>query len=135
MSRLPAALLLLLALAAAGCGAGRGKPYTATGTAPCLRDQGFTDVTTDSTKVGFIAAFAPNGGLRGTASDGNVLTIAFARDESEVAGTEDAFRKAAPSQYKHHMQDIMESQRNAVLVWTVTPSQQLLDDALGCLHP
>jgi hypothetical protein len=31
------------------------------------------------------------------------------------------------------MGDIMESQGNAVLVWTVSPTQQELSDAEGCL--
>jgi hypothetical protein len=129
------ALAACATLAAAGCGGGSSAPYTATGTAPCLRDKGFTHVTTDPGKVGFIAGFAENGGLRATTPDDNVLTIAFTEDEEAVPGIERAFARVAPPQYKHHMQDITESQRNAVLVWTVTPQQQQLDDALGCLHP
>jgi hypothetical protein len=33
------------------------------------------------------------------------------------------------------MSDIMEAQRNAVLVWTTSPSAAQLADAEGCLHP
>jgi hypothetical protein len=124
-----------IAASAAGCGGGGGsKPYTAAGTAPCLRTNGFTKVTTNPAKIGLIAGFAENGGLQARAPDGNVLTIAFTADESEVPGTKTAFRKAAPPRYKGHMHDIMESQQNAVLVWTVTPAQKRLDDALACLH-
>lgn len=130
-----AVLLPVLALLAAGCGAGRSAPYTAKGTAPCLRTKGFSEVTTDPGKVGLIAAAADNGGLRARTSDGNVLTIAFAGDESAVPGTEEAYRKAAPPRYKRHLQDIMQARRNAVLVWTVTPTQQQLQDAESCLHP
>ncbi|HET7572429.1 MAG TPA: hypothetical protein VFJ77_07150 [Gaiellaceae bacterium] len=132
MRRAPAALVLLAVLA--GCGGGSAKPYTAQGTAPCLRDKGFTGVTTSPGKVGFIAGFAANGGLRATRG-ANVLTIAFTASDAEVAGTKRAFTRAAPPQYKRHMADIMESQHNAVLVWTVTPARPVLDDALGCLHP
>jgi hypothetical protein len=32
------------------------------------------------------------------------------------------------------MDDIMESQRNAVLVWTTSPSPKQLADVEGCLH-
>ena len=91
--------------------------------------------TTSAAKVGFIAGFAANGGLRATAKDRNVLTIAFTGSSGDVPGTKKAFTRQAAPQYKHRMADIMESQRNAVLVWTVTPSQQQLDAALGCLSP
>jgi hypothetical protein len=128
-----AMVAVALASLAAGCGSGTPKPYTAAGTAPCLREKGFTKVTTNPAKIGLIAGFAENGGLQATA-DGNVLTIAFTSDASAVPGTESAFRKAAPPSYKGHMHDIMEAQENAVLVWTVTPAQQKLDDALSCLH-
>ena len=123
-----------LAFSAAGCGRGSSKPYTAAGTVPCLRTKGLTKATTNTAKIGLIAGFAETGGLQATAPAGNVLTVAFTDDESEVSGTKTAFRKAAPPRYKAHMHDIMESQRNAVLVWTVTPAQTRLDDALACLH-
>lgn len=136
MARRTMAPMVAVALTAAlaGCGGGGSKPYTASGTAPCLRAKGFTKVTTNPAKIGLIAGFAENGGLQAKAPDGNVLTIAFTADESDVPGTKAAFRKAAPPRYKTHMHDIMESQRNAVLVWTVTPTQERLDDALACLH-
>ena len=134
--RIPAALLVLgcVACVAAGCGAKHNEPYTAAGTAPCLRDKGFAHVTTNPGKVGFIAGFAENGGVRAVTKDDNVLTIALTGSDADVAGTMRAFTRQAAPQYKHHMQDIMESQGNAVLVWTVTPSGQQLDDALACLH-
>jgi hypothetical protein len=132
--RLRSALLLVpLAALAAGCGVRSSAPYTATGTAKCLRDNGFTKVTTDPTKVGFIAGFADNGGLRATAPGGNVVTIAFAADASGAAATEKAFRDHASPFYKRRMADIMESHRNAVLVWTTAPTQAQIDGVLGCL--
>jgi hypothetical protein len=133
-SRVAPALVVLAALALLAAGCGGSHAYTAQGTVKCLSSKGFTDVTTDPAKVGFIAAFADNGGLRATAPNGNVLTIAFAGDTSAVAGTETAFRDHASPFYKRHMSDIMESQRNAVLVWTTAPSQAQLSTALGCLH-
>jgi hypothetical protein len=124
-----------LAAAVAGCGAGSSKPFTAKGTAGCLSKKGFTHVTTDPLKVGFIAAFADNGGLRATTQNGNVLTIAFAADDTAgVASTEQAFRSHAPARLRPRMDDIMESERNAVFVWTVTPTSAQLADAKGCLH-
>jgi hypothetical protein len=124
---------VVLALLAAGCGVRSGKPYTAGGTAPCLKHKGFTAVTTDSAKVGFIAGFAANGGLTGLSPTGNRVTIAFTDDPSSVASTEKAFRRYASPFYKHHMQDIMESQRNAVLVWATAPKSSELTTAMACL--
>ena len=133
-------LLLILAAAslavvAAGCGARSNKPFSAKGTAACMTKKGFTKVTIDPLKVGFIAAFADNGGLRATTTDGNVLTIAFAADDTAgAASTKQAFRSHAPRKLRPRMNDIMESQRNAVLVWTVSPTPSQLADAMSCLH-
>ena len=99
-----------------------------------MTKKGFTGVTTSGAKVGFIAAFAQNGGLRATGADGNVLTIAFAGDSSSVDSTKQAFRNHAPPKLRPRINDIMLSQGNAVLVWTVTPTPKLLADAESCLH-
>jgi hypothetical protein len=126
-------LVVTLALVAAGCGARGSKPYTAAGTVKCLKSKGFTGVTTDPVKVGFIAGFADNGGILAKAPGGNVVTIAFAGDTAGAADTESAFRAHATPFYRRHMGDIMESQRNAVLVWQTSPTQAQIDAALGCL--
>ncbi|HVA31957.1 MAG TPA: hypothetical protein VMU58_11880 [Gaiellaceae bacterium] len=127
------ALLGALVLAAAGCGGSGTKPYTAKGSAACFA-KSFTHVTTDPVKVGFIAGFADNGGLRATTSTGNVLTVAFAGDATSALSTEQAFRNHAPARLRPRMNDIMESQANAVLVWTVSPTPTQLAAAEGCLH-
>ncbi|HVP75077.1 MAG TPA: hypothetical protein VMS63_03565 [Gaiellaceae bacterium] len=126
-------LFATLAVLAAGCGGGSKAPYTAKGTVKCLTGKGFTNATTDPLKVGFIAGVAENGGLRAVAPSGNVLTIAFARDAADAASTKEVFRENATPFYRRHMADIMESQRNAVLVWTTSPSQVLLTTVLHCL--
>jgi len=123
-----------LAVLVAGCGAPKPKPFTAKGTVACMTNKGFTHVTTDPVKVGFIAGFADNGGLRATTRDGNVLTIAFAADASAVDSTKQAFRNHAPAKLRPRLDDIMEAQGNAVLVWTVSPTAKQLADAQGCLH-
>ena len=117
----------------AACGGGSSKPYTAAGTKACLVKHGFTGVTSDPGKIGFIAAFAPNGGLLAKSKTGNVVTIAFADDTADAVQTEGEFRKHAPPRLRPHMSDIMESQRNAVLVWTVSPTSTELASAEGCL--
>ena len=92
-------------------------------------------MTTEPAEVGFIAGFADNGGLRGDRADGNVLTIAFAADADRAASTERAFRVARPEGLRPHMSDIMEADRNAVLVWTVTPTPEQLDDGEALPQP
>jgi hypothetical protein len=126
-------LLALAVLLAAGCGVRNDKAFTAQKSAGCFTSHGFTQVTTDPNKVGFVAGFAENGGLRATSPTGNVVTIAFAADASSVGGTEDAFRTHAPPKLRPHLPDIMSADRNAVLVWTVTPTPGELDTAQRCL--
>jgi hypothetical protein len=133
MRRFPPLAALLLVLVLAACGSGSGKPYTAAATKACLVQKGFTGVTTNADKVGFIAAFAANGGLQAKSKGGNVLTIAFTDGSGAVADTEKAFRRNAPASLRPHMSDIMESQGNAVLVWTVSPTSDELSAAEGCL--
>jgi len=123
-----------VALLVAGCGRGSTAPYTAAATAPCLKSKGFTKVTTDPDKVGFIAGFADNGGVFAVAPGSkNTVTIAFAGDTAGAGPTEQAFRAHASAFYKKHMSDIMQSKRNAVLVWTTSPTQDQIDTAVGCL--
>ena len=125
--------LVPLALLATGCGARSSAPYTATGSAKCLTDKGYTGVTTDASKVGFIAGFADNGGIRATAPNRNVVTIAFAADPADAASTAKAFTAHATPFYRRHMHDIMQIQRNAVMVWTTAPTQSQIDTVTACL--
>jgi hypothetical protein len=124
---------LLVVLAAAGCGVRNSKPFTAKASAPCLRSHGFNGVTTGPSQVGFIAGFADYGGVRATSATGNVLTIAFTAGPDSVASTEAAFRSHAPKSLRPHISDIMSANRNAVLVWTVTPKGDEADAASRCL--
>jgi type IV pilus biogenesis protein CpaD/CtpE len=131
-------VVLLVAAAAlvAGCGVRNSTPFTPKATAACLSTKGFTSVTTDPGKVGFVAAFADDGGLRATSPDHNVLTIAFAADAEEASTTslEDSFRSHAPASLRPHMGDIMSVNRNAVIVWTISPSSDDSDAVNRCLR-
>jgi hypothetical protein len=131
-------LVLLLAVAAivAGCGVRNSTPFSPKASAACLRSHGFTSVTTDPTQVGFIAAFADDGGLRATSPEHNILTVAFAADaqSSSTSSLEDAFRSHAPKSLRPHMGDIMFVNRNAVLVWTTGPSSADSDTVNRCLR-
>jgi hypothetical protein len=135
VARTTLGIALAVALLAAGCGVRTSKPFTATGTVGCLKTQGFTGVTTDPLKVGFIAAFADKGGISAISAMGNHLTIAFAADADSTGSTEQAFRSHAPKSLRPHMSDILQVNRNAVLVWTTTPDSAELDAATRCLKP
>jgi hypothetical protein len=135
VARTTLGIALAVALLAAGCGVRTTKPFNATGTAPCLKTHGFTAVTTDPAKVGFIAAFADRGGISAVSPLGNHLTIAFAADADSTGPTEQTFRARAPKSLRPHMSDIMQTNRNAVLVWTTTPDPAELDTASRCLKP
>ena len=131
-------LLVAVAALAAGCGVRNSKPFTPAASAACLRSHGFTSVTTvpDPGRIGFVAAFADDGGLRATSPDHNVLTIAFAADaqSSSTSSLEDAFRSHAPKSLRPHLGDIMSVSRNAVLVWTISPSSNDSDTVNRCLR-
>jgi hypothetical protein len=132
--RRAALVLLLVALLAAGCGARSNKPFTAKGTIGCLKAKAFT-VTTDPVQVGFIAAFADNGGVRATSQTGNVVTIAFTKDESTVEDTVKAFKAHASAALRPHFGDVVRTNRNVVMVWTTTPAADDDRKVQGCLAP
>jgi hypothetical protein len=131
--RIAVPLCAVVALLAAGCGARSSTPFTAKGTAPCLKTKGFTGVSTNPAKVGFIAGFAANGGIRAVSPNQNVVTIAFAADPDGVASTERAFRLHAPPTLRPHITDVMSSNRNAVVVWTTSPVAEDSSAVNGCL--
>jgi hypothetical protein len=135
VARTTLGIALAVALLAAGCGVRTTKPFTANGSASCLKTHGFTGVTTDPSKLPFIAAFADNGGLSAVSQLGNRLTIAFTADADSTSSTEQNFRARAPKGLRPHMSDIMQTNRNAVLVWTTTPDPAELDAASRCLKP
>lgn len=131
-------LLAAVAVLVAGCGVRNSKPFSPAKSAACLRSRGFTSVTTgsDPGKVGFVAAFAGDGGLRATSPEHNVLTVAFAADAQagSTSSLEDAFRSHAPKSLRPHMGDIMSVNRNAVVVWTTSPSSADADTINRCLR-
>jgi hypothetical protein len=89
-------------------------------------------VTTEDTKVGVVAANAPHGGLL-VKEQGNALTIAFAQDSDDAIMVSGAFKRFAPKKLKPHIDDVLRIQKNAVLLWTVTPPQTEMNTVFGCL--
>lgn len=124
-------VLVALALLVAGCGDTEPSVYKAEPTANCLRKEAHR-VTTDRTKIGVVAANAPNGGLRAF-KPGNALTIAFGENSDDALGIERAFRRFAPKKLKPNISDVMRTQKNAVLLWTVTPPLEEMNQVFACL--
>jgi hypothetical protein len=124
-------VLVAVALLVAGCGNTEPSVYKAEPTAKCLRGKGYR-VTTDSAKIGVVAAAAPNGGLRAF-EPGNALTIAFGESSDDALGIQRAFRRFAPARLRPHIDDVMRVQKNAVLLWTVTPPLEEMNEVFGCL--
>jgi hypothetical protein len=129
--RLALAISTLAALFLTGCSSGEPDTFKAGPTASCLKGNGY-QVTTDDSKVGIVAANAPNGGLLAQ-EPGNALTIAFAQDSDAAIKTAAAIKKFAPKNLRLHISDVMRTQKNAVLLWTVTPPQDEFDKAFACL--
>ena len=115
----------------AGCSAGDPWTFKAGPTATWLKGYGYS-VTTDDAKVGVLAANAPNGGLLAK-EPGNALTIAFAQDSDDAIKTAAAVKKFAPKKLQPHINDVMRTEKNAVLLWTVTPPQDELNKVFACL--
>jgi hypothetical protein len=83
-------------------------------------------------EIGVVAAAAPNGGLRAFEA-GNALTVAFGQDSDDALGIQRAFRRFAPKSLRPNIDDVMRVQKNAVLLWTVTPPLQEMNEVFGCL--
>lgn len=122
--------LVAVALLVAGCNS-EPSVYKAEPTAKCLRGNGFR-VTTESGEIGVVAAAAPNGGLRAF-EPGNALTIAFGESSDDAFGIQRAFRRFAPESLRPKIDDVMRVQKNAVLLWTVTPPLDEMNKVFGCL--
>jgi hypothetical protein len=124
-------LLIVLASLLAACGGAEPSAYKAGPTATCLRKLGYR-VTTVDREVGVVAAAAPNGGLRAF-EPGNTVTIAFGANSDDALQIGGAFRRFAPKKLKPNIDDVMRLQKNAVLLWTVTPPEDEMNKVFGCL--
>jgi hypothetical protein len=128
--RLPVLLVVLVCVLAAGCDT-EPSVYKAEPTAKCLRKHGYR-VTTDRAKLGIVEAHTANGGLLAF-HPGNAIRIAFGDSSDEAEGIKSGFRRFAPPKLKPHIDDVIRIQKNAVMLWTVTPPQEQINEVFGCL--
>ena len=124
-------LLIVTVSFLAACGGSEPSAYKAPSTAKCLRKMGYR-VTTKDRGVGVVAAAAPNGGLRAF-EPGNTVTVAFGANSDDALQIEGAFRRFAPKKLRPNIDDVMRVQKNAVLLWTVTPPEDEMNKVFGCL--
>jgi hypothetical protein len=129
--RLALPILILAPLLVAGCSSGEPSTFKSTQSAKCLTGKGYR-VTTDDAQVGVVAANAPNGGLLAK-EPGNALTIAFGENSDDALKIAAAFKRFAPKKLRPHITDVLRIQKNAVLLWTVTPPQEEIDKVFACL--
>ena len=127
--RLVAALTFAAALA--GCGNPVHSHYSVGATAPCLRNLGYR-VNTNADQLGVIEAAAPEGALRAS-EPGNNVTIDFAEDAAGTIPIRRAYHRFGPKRRRKHIDDVLQWQHNAVLVWEITPPQHEEALVLGCL--
>jgi len=128
--RLKATLVLLIVLGAAGCAA-EPSTFKAEQTAKCLRDNEIT-VLTERSELGVVERSAEHGGLVAYTKL-NAVRIAFGANEEDTLGIEEGYKRFAPKKVKPHIADVMRTDKNAVLLWTVTPSDEESDAVTGCL--
>jgi hypothetical protein len=129
--RLLLSLFFLVAVVVTGCNT-EPSVYKAGPTANCLRKDGYR-VTTDPAKLGVVEGHADNGGLLAF-HPGNAIRIAFGASSDDATGIEHGYRLFAPKRLKPHIDDVMRTQKNAVLLWTVTPPRDEMDKVFGCLR-
>lgn len=115
----------------AGCGNPVHSHYSEKATRPCLEKLGYR--VGDASKLGPIEESAPEGAIVAR-EKGNAVVITFGADAHEAANIKRGYRKFASPALRPHLDDVMLSQKNAVLRWTVTPPRNELDRVLGCLE-
>ena len=122
---------LIAAVLLAGCGNPVHNHYSVKDTKPCLKKLGYAVV--DASQRGPIEASAPEGALLAK-ERGNAVVVTFGGDATEAANIKRAYRRFASKKLRPHLDDVMMSQKNAVLRWTVTPPSDELGRVLGCLR-
>jgi hypothetical protein len=129
--RLRRAAPLVLAALAAGCGNPVHSHYGVKGTAACLRKLGYT-VNTHAAQLGVVENSATEGALLAK-EPGNAVRITFSQDHGQAVNIMAAYHRFAPEPMRSHLSDVLSSQKNATLLWTITPPPDEMQRVLGCL--
>ena len=123
------ALAAVALLALAGCGGGSGTAFTADSTKACLEKAGVQIVPVD-TANDFVASSALAGTL-GAKLALNRVTISFGRDDAEGQLIEAAYAKYGSKDVP--IDQVLQRDGNAVLLWAGQPTKQDDDVVRSCL--
>jgi hypothetical protein len=123
-------LFFIVVLLASGCET-EPSAYKAAPTAECLRDKDVR-VITERSQLGVVERSTENGGLI-VYTVGNAVRIAFGANEEDTLGIEEGYRRFVSKRVRPHIGDVMRTEKNAVLLWTVTPSDEAAELVTGCL--
>ena len=130
--RLVLVLAVGLLVLASACGGAEPSVYKAEPSARCLRDEGYR-VTTARADLGVVEKGAEHGGLIAF-EPGNAVRISFGANSDDALGIQRGYRRFVPKRVRPHITDVMRTEKNAVLLWTVTPPQEEMDKVFGCLR-
>ena len=131
MSRRVLLLLVASTAALAGCGGERPpEEYVFDATLACLRQEVGRVSTAD---VDFVASTALGGAVYVRfPGRTNEVTLSFGESEEDAARIEQAYRRFAPKRVR--IGDVLRRNRNVVLLWGVTPTEQQETTVGGCLR-
>jgi hypothetical protein len=129
--RLRRAAPLVLAALAAGCGNPVHSHYGVKGTAACLRKLGYT-VKTRLGPANAVENSATEGALLAK-EPGNAVRITFSQNHEQAVNIMAAYHQFAPEPLRRHLGDVLSAQKNATLLWTITPPPDEMQRVLGCL--
>ena len=131
VKRVPKAALAV-ALALGGCGGGDAQPsqYELEATRTCLER---ADVEVTSRNLDFVASTALGGAVNVRfPGRTNEVTLSFGESEEDADRIEQAYRRFA--QKRVRIGDVLRRNRNVVLLWGVTPTEQQETTVGGCLR-
>jgi hypothetical protein len=126
------AALIALAALAAGCGNPVHKHYSVNETASCLRKLGYS-VNTNAPQLGPVEESATEGALVASET-GNAVRMTFSQDHAQAQNILQAYHSFAPKRLRKHLADVLSSQKNATLLWTVTPPADEMERVRDCLR-
>jgi hypothetical protein len=124
-------LIALLAVLAAGCGSNSTSTsvYTLAASKQCFETKlgihRFPALTDD-----FVASTASGGAVRVRLSD-NAVTVLFGQDADEASNLADAYRRFHAKNVG--VEDVLQTQGNAVLLWQIHPSASDDSKVKDCL--
>lgn len=121
----------LLVLGAAYAIAGDGDLYSLTPTQSCLAGADGVEVSARERDVADVLANSATGGALRVRLPGNTLILSFGEDEQEAERRQRSYLRFAGGTIP--VQDLLDRQQNAVILWESKPSDEQRELVDGCL--